>query len=72
MCAPRPFPYKVKVGQCALLLLPPLGEGWDGGPHDSSKGSALAPTLTLPQLGKELRNRLPQRGRELSERKLLR
>ena len=47
-----------------LLLLPPLGEGWDGGTHDVGNGSALAPALTLPQRGREFLSRLSQWGRE--------
>ncbi len=45
-----------------LLLLPPLGEGWDGGTHINNSYSALAPTLTLPWKGRELKFSSPGRG----------
>jgi hypothetical protein len=41
------------------FLLPPLGEGWDGGMHadgfanSSSCAAAAAPIPTFPQRGKE-------------------
>ena len=37
-----------------VFLLPPLGKGGDGGTHDASYLSALAPTLTLPRKGRGL------------------
>ena len=36
-----------------FLLFPPLGEGRDGGTHDTHIHSALAPTPALPQEGRE-------------------
>ena len=36
-----------------VLLLPPLGKGGDGGTHDASYLSALAPTPALPRKGRE-------------------
>ena len=47
------------------LLLPLLGEGGDGGTRADTTGSALAPTLTLPRKGRELRYFLPRKGKEL-------
>lgn len=45
------------VVEARSALLPPLGEGWDGGPSEATS-PPQAPTLTLPQRG---------RGRNLQE-----
>jgi hypothetical protein len=37
----------------AKVLLPPLGEGWDGGVCLCENTPAAAPTPTLPQRGRE-------------------
>ena len=47
-----------------LLLLPPLGEGWDGGTRDAGTVSALAPTLTLPRKGREFLALPRRKGRQ--------